>query len=97
MTIIFLSIIFVLLFIVGNLFRKYEQLEIQCETERQKALDIYSAVSITLHTMRTLDERRMFEQDDEVGVVFQELVDVVNNLRPFIYETLNDTPKIETE
>lgn len=97
MTIGLLLVIFILLFTVGNLFRKYEQLETQYELERQRVLDIYGAISITLHTMRSLDERNLFEKDDEVGAVFQELVDVINNLRPFIYETLNDTPKIEDE
>jgi hypothetical protein len=95
--ILFLSgISITLLFIILNLFRKYEYLEREYENTQQKLENIYSALSITLHTIRVLDERKMFENDDEVGIVFQEIVNVVNNLRPFIYETMNDnTPPAE--
>lgn len=47
--------------------------------------EFYSQVSITLHNMRVLDEKQMFEHDDEVGEVFGQLVDIINDLRPFIY------------
>jgi hypothetical protein len=39
--------------------------------------------------MRELDERQMFEKDDEVGDVFAQLIDTVNELRPFIYGSIN--------
>lgn len=61
-----------------NLFRKLEIYENVIE-------DFYSRLSITLHNMRALDEKQMFEADDEVGSVFSQLVDAVNNLRPILY------------
>jgi hypothetical protein len=82
-------------FIVVNVLRKLEMQEVQTDELEQRLLDTYGMISVTLHTMRTLDERRMFEDDDEVGVVFQELVTVVNNLRPFIYESVNDDTQTE--
>lgn len=50
----------------------------------------YSKVSVTLHAMRVIDERQMFERDDEVGEVFNQLTDVVNELRPLIYGSTLD-------
>lgn len=47
--------------------------------------EFYSRLSITLHAMRVIDERQMFERDDEVGEIFNQLTDVVNELRPLIY------------
>jgi cobalamin biosynthesis Mg chelatase CobN len=45
----------------------------------------YSRVSIVLATMRAIDERKIFESDDEVGDVFQQLVDTLGELRPLLY------------
>lgn len=50
---------------------------------------LYDRVSATLYAMRTLDEKKMFESDDEVGSVFGQLVDIVNDMRPMLYETEN--------
>lgn len=47
--------------------------------------DFYSSVSIVLHTMRTIDEKKMFETDDEVGELFSQLVDILSVLRPLLY------------
>jgi hypothetical protein len=47
--------------------------------------NFYSRLSITLHTMRIIDERQMFEKDDEVGEVFSQITDIINDLRPLIY------------
>jgi hypothetical protein len=35
--------------------------------------------------MRSLDEKKMFETDDEVGEVFSQLVEMLNTLRPLLY------------
>lgn len=72
-------------FAAFNLLRKLEILENQVETLDKQLAEFYSALSITLHTMRVIDEKQMFEKDDEVGTVFQELTDIVNNLRPLLY------------
>lgn len=74
-----------LAFATFNLLRKLEVFEKQVETLDNQLAEVYSALSITLHTMRVIDERQMFEKDDEVGTVFQELTDIVNNLRPLLY------------
>jgi hypothetical protein len=56
----------------------------------QSIQQFYEDTSMVLHTMRVLDEKQMFETDDEVGTLFQQLTDVIGTLRPLLYETLND-------
>jgi len=63
-----------------NSLRKIEFYEQQIE-------EFYSALTVALHTMRALDTRQMFEDDDEVGNVFQQLSDIVFTLRPLLYGT----------
>jgi hypothetical protein len=50
----------------------------------------YEDTSIVLHTMRVLDEKQMFETDDEVGTLFQQLTEIVGSLRPLLYGTTDD-------
>lgn len=78
-TLIFLCILCAVLFyIVWNLSKKISVYE-------QTIEQFYSALTVTLATMRVLDTKQMFETDDEVGTVFQQLVDIVSNLRPILY------------
>jgi hypothetical protein len=79
-----INIIFI--FSTINILRKVEVYE---DTIQQ----FYSALSITLHNMRAIDERQMFENDDEVGVTFQNLTDIVNELRPLLYEKPNESTR----
>ena len=65
-------------YVVWNLSRKITVYEDNIE-------QFYSALTVTLATMRALDTKQMFETDDEVGTVFQQLVDIVSNLRPILY------------
>lgn len=68
-----------LLFATFNLLRKVEFYE-------QNIQEFYSALSIVLHNMRLIDTRQMFENDDEVGVIFQQLKDILYTLRPILYD-----------
>jgi len=73
----------VLLYAAWNSVRKIEMLE-------DSISNFYSRTQSTLNTMRELDEKQMFEKDDEVGDLFAQLTDTVNELRPFIYGSMND-------
>jgi hypothetical protein len=77
-TIISFILSVVLGFTTWNLLRKIEVYE-------QNLEQFYAALSVTLATMRQLDEKQMFETDDEVGTLFQQLVDIMSNLRPILY------------
>jgi hypothetical protein len=66
------------LYIIRNLVQKISVYEESIE-------QFYSALTVTLANMRLIDARQMFENDDEVGTVFQQLVDILANLRPILY------------
>ena len=46
----------------------------------------YEGATKILRTTRHLDNREMFEKDDEVGALFQQLITVIGELRGIIYE-----------
>ena len=73
-----------------NLLRKNEVME--------DAIDIfYTRLDTTLKTMRAIDSREMFEKDDEVGSVFNQIVDTVNDLRPLLYGSNIEDGEKESE
>ena len=59
--------------IILNLTKKNDQYE-------EWILDFYNHSTKILDEMRELDEKQMFEKDDEVGVVFEDLTILVNSL-----------------
>ena len=77
--IISISVLINLILLVGvrNLLKQNEQLE-----DRLVNLigDVRTRVSTALENMRSIDNREMFEKDDEVGVTFDEIKKIVENL-----------------
>ena len=67
----------ILLFGVRNLIRQNEQLE-----DRLLSLirDTRTKVSTSLQKMRDIDNRQAFEKDDEVGVTFNQLNKIIEEL-----------------
>ena len=61
-----------------NMLRKNESMEDAIQ-------NFYFRLQTTLTIMRMLDEKQMFEKDDEVGDVFAQITDTVNELRPLLY------------
>jgi hypothetical protein len=62
-----------------NLLKKNEMLE--------DAINLfYARTNATVKYMRFLDERQLFEQDDEVGEVFKLLVETADKLYGFVTE-----------
>jgi hypothetical protein len=55
--------------------------------------DFYIQATNVLNIMRAIDSRKMFESDDDVGTVFSELVDTINQLRPLVYGADDDKEK----
>jgi hypothetical protein len=56
----------------------------------QSIQQFYEDTSILLHTMRVLDEKQMFETDDEVGTLFQQLTEIIGTLRSLLYGNTDD-------
>ena len=70
-------------YIISNLSKKITLYE-------QSIQQFYEDTSMVLYTMRVLDEKKMFESDDEVGTLFQQLTEIVGSLRPLLYGTTDD-------
>ena len=89
-TIILSCIIAVLLWTTYVQYVKNERYEQQLIDSDEQLKAVFAKISLTLHSMRILDEKKMFESDDEVGTVFQQLVDIVNDMRPMLYGVNNE-------
>jgi hypothetical protein len=44
-------------------------------------LDIKKEVSVTYSKLKDLDDKQMFEKDDDVGFVFSEMVKLIEKLK----------------
>jgi len=77
--IISISVLINLILLVGvrNLLKQNEQLE-----DRLVNLigDVRTRVLTALENMRSIDNREVFEKDDEVGVSFQEIKKIIEEL-----------------
>lgn len=73
-----------------NMLKKNEILE--------TVINVYHARTWrTVVEMRTLDSRQIFENDDEVGSVFKQLLECVNELDAFVTETVDGDTTQEEE
>lgn len=73
-----------------NLLKKNEELE--------DAINMfYARTNATVKYMRFMDERQMFERDDEVGEVFKLLVETVDKLYGFVTEIRDGNTTAEKE
>jgi hypothetical protein len=68
---------------IWNLLQKNEVLE-------DSINEFYARTNATVKYMRFLDEKQMFENDDEVGDVFKLLVETVDKLYGFVTEIRDD-------
>ena len=57
------------------------------EIYEDNIMRFYEGATKILRTTRHLDNKEMFEKDDEVGALFQQLITVIGELRGIIYET----------
>ena len=56
------------------------------EIYEDNIMRFYEGAIKILRTTRHLDNKEMFEKDDEVGALFQQLITVIGELRGIIYE-----------
>ena len=70
-------IIIVLLLIIWNLLKQTEQLD---DLVRDTKIEIIEKINLTLLQMKDIDARGVFEKDDEVGVSFSNLINIINEL-----------------
>jgi len=75
--------------------KKLEQFEDITDEYEARILQFYEDASEILATSRRLDKREMFEKDDEVGQLFEQLIDTIGGLRKLIYVTEEETEESE--
>ena len=56
------------------------------EVYEDNIMRFYEGATRILRTSRHLDNKEMFEKDDEVGALFHQLITVIGELRGIIYE-----------
>jgi len=67
---------------VYNLLKKNEAMESAID-------DFYKGLVVTVQLMRHFDDKQIFEGDDEVGYVFKQLLECINQLDAFVTESAN--------
>ena len=56
------------------------------EIYEDNIMRFYEGATKILRTSRHLDSREMFEKDDDVGTLFDQLIETIGELRGIIYE-----------
>ena len=72
-----ISIIIILTIGIRNLLKQNEQLE---DRLVNTILSVRTQVENALQQMRDIDNREVFEKDDEVGATFQQLKNIIEDL-----------------
>jgi len=75
----------VLAYTTWNILRKLESQEEYTEHLEGRIGNFFISVQNVLADMRALDNREMFEKDDEVGTLFTQLTVILGELRVLIY------------
>jgi hypothetical protein len=73
---------------VYNLFKKNEAMESAID-------DFYKGLVVTVQLMRHFDDKQIFEGDDEVGYVFKQLLECINQLDAFVMESTDGKTEAE--
>jgi hypothetical protein len=77
------------LFMIVNLMRKLERFEELIETQDafiESQLELYETM---LQKIRSLDTKQMFEKDDEVGSVFNQIKVIIENFKHYAEKEIN--------
>jgi hypothetical protein len=80
LTILLLLFIVALLVVIGFLCKALSIQVRKNEIYEQWIVELQNKVDEVQQTMTILDDRQMFSKDDEVGAVFQQIVDLVASL-----------------
>ena len=73
-------IIILLLVVIGFLIRAIQVQLAKHRVYEDWILNTQELVSKTYETMKDLDDRQMFSKDDDVGVAFQQMIEVIEYL-----------------
>ncbi len=77
-------LLFVSIYVIYNLYTKYQKLELVSQENLDFILAIRSRVLSQQSYLRQLDRRGSFESDDEVGIVFKELQKIISDIASYL-------------
>lgn len=80
-TIIILSLLVIFLgYSTLNLLRKLELYEESIEESDENLLEIKNELNIAIQNIRKIDNKGIFEEDDEVGQTFKQILKIIESL-----------------
>lgn len=80
LTILLIVFILVLLTVIGFLIKALNIQLKKVQTYTAWIIDLQNRVDTVVQTMHQLDDKQMFSKDDDVGSVFQQMVELVDTL-----------------
>lgn len=87
-TVFFSIYVAVTVYIIWNLLKKTEAQELAL-------VSMYEQVSMVLRNMKLLDDKQMFESDDEVGTVYAQVSNTVKSLQIILGENVDGIEETE--
>ena len=78
---------------IVNLLKALEKHEDMVELQSNYLLSISKIIAESKEYLQTLDERGIFQSDDEVGTFFQAMKDVQEELNKYVLEVQNEQNK----
>lgn len=78
---------------IVNLLKALEKHEDMVELQSNHILSISKLIAESKEYLQTLDERGIFQSDDEVGTFFQAMKDVQEELNKYVLEVQNEQNK----
>jgi len=77
-------------FIISNLLIKVERTQEGYEELETSTLALYQAITSCLAEMERIDDRGVFQSDDETGAVFNQLKEVIKQTSGIVYDSSKD-------
>jgi uncharacterized membrane protein YraQ (UPF0718 family) len=88
MTLILINIAVIIALIIGyiiwNLMKKVEKLETQISVQETYILEFYDLVKTSEMKIREIDNKQLFQSDDEVGFFFTNLKTIQEALSDYV-------------
>jgi hypothetical protein len=88
MTLIYINIGIIILGVIGyiiwNLLKKVEKLETQIEVQETYILEFYDLVKTSEMKIKEIDNKQLFQSDDEIGFFFTNLKTIQEALSDYI-------------
>lgn len=87
-TIIFVNVVLIIVLVIGyiiwNLLKKVEKLEEMINVQEKYIMDFYDLVKQSELKIKEIDDKQLFQSDDEVGFFFTNLKTIQEALSDYI-------------